>query len=104
MTVFGQFTIEGLNGGKLPPTSRFEISQGGDLLQRVDVHTSCSQPLNVGDTFGSLTLVSGVSDGAGEGASYDLTIDSSEGGATGPAGPRDLPDLRDQRDQLELPD
>jgi len=31
--------------------------KGGTLLQKVQIHTSCSQPLNVGDQFASLLLV-----------------------------------------------
>ena len=84
--VLDQFTIEALNGGKLPSSSRFDISQGGELLQRVNVHTSCSQPLTVGDTFGSLKLVAAISEGAGAGASYDLTIEQSAGGGGPGAG------------------
>jgi len=33
--------------------------QGG-LLQTIKFHTSCSQPLNIGDQFGSLVLVDGI--------------------------------------------
>ena len=35
-------------------------SQGGTLLQRVNFHTSCSQPLNVGDEFGAITVLGGT--------------------------------------------
>jgi hypothetical protein len=31
--------------------------KGGTLLQKIQIHTSCSQPLNVGDQFASLLLV-----------------------------------------------
>ena len=36
----------------------FEIydAEGGVLLETVQFHTSCSQPLAVGDEFGSLVL------------------------------------------------
>lgn len=40
----------------------FEIySESGDLLQRIsDVHTSCSQPLDVHDHFGAMMLAGGT--------------------------------------------
>jgi hypothetical protein len=42
----------------LPPTMFFEIydEAGETLLQTVQFHTSCSQPLNVGDHFGPLVV------------------------------------------------
>ena len=33
---------------------------GETLLQTIQFHTSCSQPLNIGDQFGSLVLVDGI--------------------------------------------
>jgi hypothetical protein len=33
-----------------------EIQRGLDKLQKLKIHTSCSQPLEVGDPFGSLIL------------------------------------------------
>ncbi len=45
--------------GKLPPQMIVEIyQQGGDLIQKVLVHTSCSEPLDLGDRFGSVEVVS----------------------------------------------
>lgn len=79
-------TIETLKGGRLPATSRFDISVGDALVQVVEIHTSCSQPLGANDSFGSLTLLSGAAANAEGVADYDLTIDDSEGGATGPPG------------------
>jgi hypothetical protein len=39
--------------------TRFKIYNGsGDKIQEIKFHTSCSQPLNAGDQFGSLRLVS----------------------------------------------
>ncbi len=40
----------------LPSSMKFEIKQGGDVLQTVEIHTSCSQPLIVGEQFGSSIL------------------------------------------------
>ena len=61
-----------------------EFSENG-LNQTIGLHTSCSEPLNIGDTFGSFVLVD-FEGSAGEPTDqidlYDLTI-----GATGPAGP-----------------
>lgn len=60
------FTIGPASGQKwLPPTTRFEIWSVGDelqeaeLLQTVVFHTSCSQPLNVGDEFGAIVIWEG---------------------------------------------
>ena len=41
---------------RLFPNLLVEISQGGSVLQLIDIHVSCSQPLAVGDQFGSLVL------------------------------------------------
>ncbi|KPM48191.1 DUF7467 domain-containing protein, partial [Jiulongibacter sediminis] len=52
------FTVS--NGGSsLGSTTTINIydTQGGNLLQTVKVHTSCSAPLVNGDTFGSLELL-----------------------------------------------
>jgi cysteine-rich repeat protein len=43
--------------GHVAPNTEFEIRQGGTLLQTVEFHTSCSQPLEIGDQFGSLLLL-----------------------------------------------
>jgi hypothetical protein len=58
--VGGVFTIdgEGNPSGKVPPNSHVEITDlEGQLLQDITFHTSCSQPLDVGDQFGSLFLI-----------------------------------------------
>ena len=47
------------NGGKkFDSETHVEIydSDGGALLQQIEFHTSCSQPLAIGDTFGSISL------------------------------------------------
>ncbi len=43
----------------IPPRMRFLVydAEGGSVLQTVQFHTSCSQPLNTGDSFGSIVLV-----------------------------------------------
>jgi len=61
VAVNGTFDIDAGNAG----TSRLSANtwvliydhQGGTLLQKVLFHTSCSQPLKVGDQFGSLLIV-----------------------------------------------
>ena len=63
-------TIETLKGGRLPATSRFDISVGDALVQVVEIHTSCSQPLGANDSFGSLTLLSGAAANAEGVADY----------------------------------
>jgi hypothetical protein len=57
---FGSFWVSGPS--KLISSSyHFYIytSQGGTLLQMVNFHTSCSEPLNFGDEFGGITLLGG---------------------------------------------
>lgn len=43
--------------GGLFPNQRFKIVDSGGVRQKVDFHVSCSQPLALGDEFGSLKLV-----------------------------------------------
>ena len=56
----GVFNIDATNAGedKLKSNTWVLIfdSRGGRLLQKINFHTSCSQPLAVGDQFGSLIL------------------------------------------------
>jgi hypothetical protein len=47
---------KGKKGEKLESNTKLEIKQGETVLQKLEIHTSCSKPLNVGDVFGSLTL------------------------------------------------
>ncbi len=42
---------------KFESNTKLEIRQGGSDIQKLEIHTSCSQPLAVGDQFGSLKLV-----------------------------------------------
>ena len=48
---------KGLIEGQFIPL--YEYDMNGNLLQFVEFHTSCSQPLNVGDQFGSILLPAG---------------------------------------------
>ena len=43
-------------GSRLPSHTRFDIVQGDMVLQSLDVHTSCSAPLAIGDQFGGVIL------------------------------------------------
>ena len=54
----GHFYVTGTKR-RIPPRLRFHIfsEEGGELLQVVQFHTSCSQPLNSGDTFGSIMVL-----------------------------------------------
>jgi len=54
------FDLEGPQN-KIPPRVSFKIytSQGGTLIQTVQFHSSCSQPLEAGDEFGAITVVAG---------------------------------------------
>ena len=44
------------DGKRLFPATKLALRQDGSDLQRISLHTSCSQPLNIGDQFGSLLL------------------------------------------------
>lgn len=62
IAVNGTFTIgSGLPSEQLNPEATFEIYEAGTttLIRTVVVHTSCSQPLLLGDTFCGLTLIGG---------------------------------------------
>ncbi|MDH3315843.1 MAG: hypothetical protein OER43_08775 [Gammaproteobacteria bacterium] len=52
----GLVTISDNDGNKFASEIKFDVEQGGSVLQSLAVHTSCSAPLNVGDQFGSLIL------------------------------------------------
>jgi hypothetical protein len=59
------FTVDATLGGltKLGVQTYFYIySSGGTLLEKMTIHTSCSQPLALGDTFYGLTLAGYVGD------------------------------------------
>jgi len=43
-------------GARLPAEIAFDIVKDGTVLQSLTIHTSCSQPLAVGDRFGSMVL------------------------------------------------
>lgn len=47
---------------RIPPRLEFLIytAPGGTLLQHVQFHSSCSQPLETGDEFGAITIVAGI--------------------------------------------
>jgi hypothetical protein len=49
-------TIEATGRDRLHSNTKLEIRQNGVVMQKLEIHTSCSQPLNVGDQFGSLVL------------------------------------------------
>lgn len=48
-------TLDAFGRDRLHANSKLEVKNGG-LLQKLEIHTSCSQPLVVGDVFGSLIL------------------------------------------------
>ena len=51
----------GFPSGKVAPNTRIQIFDTlGNLLQDTDFHTSCSQPLEVGDQFGA-SIITGYS-------------------------------------------
>jgi len=55
------FEVNGLKR-RIPPRMTFEIYdvEGRTLLEVVQFHTSCSQPLFVGDGFGSIQVAFGI--------------------------------------------
>ncbi len=72
--------------GKWPNNLELLMTGGGGDDQTISLHTSCSEPLNIGDIYGSMTLVD--MDTAALGSTkqhdeYDLTI-----GTVGPEGPQ----------------
>jgi hypothetical protein len=54
--VGGQVTINAFDRDRLHAESMMEIRQGGNVIQYLNVHTSCSKSLVVGDQFGSFVL------------------------------------------------
>ena len=70
---------------KWPNEMVLEISGGDGGTQTIGFHTSCSQPLVIGDIYGSMTLTDMDTDALGPSTQhdeYDLTL-----GAVGPQGP-----------------
>jgi len=49
-------TISATGRDRFDANTALEIRRGGQALQKLEIHTSCSQPLNIGDQFGSLIL------------------------------------------------
>jgi len=72
------FTLDARNAGERELKSNTTIhvyDLAGNLLQYVKFHTSCSQPLRVGDQFGSMLLVE-----CGDGSSGGPTSDGCDAG------------------------
>jgi len=54
---FVELGSAGFKNGKVPPNTRVQIfDMAGQLLQDSSFHTSCSQPLQVGDQFGAVII------------------------------------------------
>ena len=51
-----EFTFSKNNGKILQSETKFDIVQGGQILQSLAIHTSCSKDLVVGDRLGRVTL------------------------------------------------
>ncbi len=41
---------------KLPSNTIFSIFENGNLVEETKIHTACSQPIDKGDTHGSLQI------------------------------------------------
>jgi hypothetical protein len=67
-------TVAGLSRFKASTHVYIFDSQGGTLLQSIEFHTSCSQPLHLGDEFGNIQLVGFVEEGAVPGGGGDGVI------------------------------
>ena len=57
LTVGETFRLTATGRDELHSESSFQIVGGGAPLQSVVLHTSCSQPLRLGDEFGALKIV-----------------------------------------------
>jgi hypothetical protein len=69
----GEFTIT-FGGSTLKADSYVQIIAANGVKELNKIHTSCSQPLKVGDVFGSLTLVGFNGQTAGNEVIYTYTI------------------------------
>lgn len=49
-------TISRNDGNRFASTTEFDLVQGANVLQSLNIHTSCSVPLVVGDQYGSMVL------------------------------------------------
>ncbi|MBL7215076.1 MAG: hypothetical protein ISS71_05305 [Phycisphaerae bacterium] len=62
--------------GRLSPHTRIQVfNAGGELIHEVLFHTSCSQPLNVGDQFGAFRITSMLTTEGGLAVEEDPTVD-----------------------------
>ncbi len=66
----GEFTI---SDSGFDSNSELSLSNGGGT-EFLEIHTSCSQPLEVGDVFGSLTLVAFNGQTGGANVEYGYTL------------------------------
>ncbi|MGD1925185.1 MAG: SdrD B-like domain-containing protein, partial [Paracoccaceae bacterium] len=46
--------------------------EGGELLQKIEFHTSCSQPIAIGDQYGSVSLTGAAVEGKDTGTVYEF--------------------------------
>ena len=86
------------NGGLFPNQS-YKIVDDSGILQEIAFHTSCSQPLALGDEFGSFKLVefttkAGTQVSLGDGSGGDGTSDACEV-PLAPPGPHCTSDLQE---------
>ena len=52
-----QVRLTAVGAKSLQSKSFLQISDAGGILQAIEIHTSCSQPLRLGDEFGALKIV-----------------------------------------------
>jgi hypothetical protein len=77
----GTFTVT-FGGKNLNAQSYFSLTnQGGGGVEYVDIHTSCSQPLVVGNVFGSMTLIGFNGQTGGNSITYHYEV-TNTGNAT----------------------
>ncbi|MCX7789713.1 MAG: hypothetical protein N2378_03660, partial [Chloroflexaceae bacterium] len=74
-------TLTRTDGRSFAADTFLAIRQGATTLQTLTIHTSCSQPLAVGDRFGSLTLVAFNGKRAGAEVTFITEVRNSATGA-----------------------
>lgn len=87
----GTFDIDATSAGKTRLDAetyvRIYTAQGGTLLSTVRFHTSCSQPLQLGNQFGSIKIVGFLSDTGGTATLDESSDDDFGDDADEPTGP-----------------
>ena len=90
-------TLDGGTLGPIEPGETFDVPTTGPTPSRLtnaggtqtnDVHTSCSAPLEAGETFGSMELVALDGQGLGADVTYSYLISNNRHRRRSPGSPR----------------